>query len=71
MKTVIECVAISEDRLQDSPKLKTLLMLEAVWFDSVLGVYYINIENPLATLLLMRFPVIAHNGIQPITVTVN
>ena len=35
MKTVIECVAISEDRLQDSPKLKTLLMLEAVWFDQI------------------------------------
>lgn len=67
MKKAIDCIAICDAHLCDSPKLKDLILLEAIWFDRVTQMYYIDVNNPLATLLLIRFPNIRQ---EPLTISV-
>lgn len=71
MKKTVECIAIRDTHLSESPKLKDLVLLEAIWFDRIKGLYYIDFDNPLSTLLLMRFPELAIDNPQTITVTIN
>lgn len=67
----LECIAISQIFLQDYPKLKSLVLLEAIYFDSIKGLYYVDFDNPLSILLLMRFPELENENPRTITVTIN
>ena len=66
-----ECIVIGKSVLCESPKLQTLVLLEAIFYDIVKELYYIDIDNPLSTLLLFRFPELAHANPRTITITIN
>ena len=67
----LECIAVSHLLLMEYPKIKDLVMLESIYFDVVKGIYYIDFDNPLSTLLLVRFPELAKDNPHTITVTIN